>query len=167
VRCRVGVEIRRSYADRSEVIQQFPPNARGAFTSMRYVLAALALVACFPSPISLRSAGSGPGTQGELDRLLARWQSRLGLSACTIQARLVLPNSLEDGDVVADITFNDDDLTAKIRVEQASLEQVEDCLLHELVHLLFEAWRPPKNPDEEEKTVDTVAQALLTSRKPQ
>jgi len=162
------MEIRGGYADRSEVIQELPSNSHGAFTSMRYVLAAVVLVACFPSSISLRSAGSSPGTQGELDRLLARWQNRLGLSAWTIQARLVLPKSLgsdEDGNVVADITYDDDDLTANIRVEQASLEQIEDCLLHELVHLLFEAWHPPTDPYEEEKTVDTVAQALLTSRK--
>jgi hypothetical protein len=135
---------------------------------MRYVLAALVLVACLPSSISPRSDGSSPGTQSELDRLLARWQSRLGLSAWTIQTRLVLPNSLgseEDGNVVADITFDDDDLSAEIRVEQASLEQIEGCLLHELVHLKFEAWHPPADPYEEEKTVDTVAQALLATRK--
>jgi hypothetical protein len=67
--------------------------------------------------------------------------------------------------VVADIIFDDDDLSAEIRVEQAWLEQIEGCLLHELVHLKFEAWHPPADPHEEEKTVDTVAQALLASQK--
>jgi hypothetical protein len=135
---------------------------------MRYVLAALVLTACLPSFISPRSTGSSLGTQGELDRSLDRWQSRLGLSAWTIQARLVRPNSLgsdENGDVlVADITYDDDDLTATIHVEQALPEQIEECLLHELVHLELEAWHPPTDPFEEEKTVDTIAQALLRSR---
>jgi len=134
---------------------------------MRHVLAALALTACLASSISRQSAGSSQVTQGELDHLLDRWQSRLGLSAWTIQARLVPPNSLdseEDGHVtVADITYDHDDLTAAIRIEQASHEEIEESLLHELVHLQFEAWNPPADPVEEERTVETIALSLLKS----
>jgi len=127
----------------------------------------LALTACLASSISRQSAGSSLGSQSELDRLLETWQNRLGLSEWTIQARLVLQNSLgseENGYIkVADISYDHDDLTATIRVGQAPREQIEESLLHELVHLQLEAWQPPSDPVQEEQTVETIANALHRS----
>jgi len=97
--------------------------------------------------------------------LLDKWQGRLGLNTWTIDVHLVLPNSPaseEDEDkTVADIVYDNADLTETIRVAQASRREVENSLLHELVHLELEAWNPPVYPGEEEKTVETITHSLL------
>jgi len=132
---------------------------------MRPLSCALVFTACLASSISPQSAGDSAGTQVNIERLLDKLQGRLGLSAWTIDVHLVLPTTLvsdEDaGKTVADIVYDTADLTATIRVAQASRREVEDSLLHELVHLELEAWQPPVDPEEEEKTVETITHALL------
>lgn len=106
----------------------------------------------------------------ELERMLDQWQVRLGLGLWHIDARMVPPGCLgigEDGTpTVADIVYDRSRHAAVIRVQQAAHGEAEESLLHELIHLKLVAWQPPTKSDEEEKTVDAIAYALLGSKSP-
>jgi hypothetical protein len=101
--------------------------------------------------------------------MLKEWQSRLGLNAWNIEVHLVSPGSLgsdENGDVtVANIEYDRDTSFATVRVQRALHQETEEGLLHELLHLKLAAWQPPATSFEEEDTVDTLAYALLRSKK--
>lgn len=98
--------------------------------------------------------------------MLDKWQRQLGLDTWAIQVHLVPPMSLgseENGDVmVADISYDQEGRTASVRIERGSRDQVEESLLHELIHLRLNAWSPPPDPLDEEQTIETIAQALVS-----
>jgi hypothetical protein len=119
--------------------------------------------------VSTSTQTPGKNPQLEIQRMLNEWQSRLELTTWRIDVHLVPPGSLgsdENGFVtVADIDSDRSASSATIRVEQSSEEETEESLIHELIHLKLEAWQPPAENCVEEQTVDTIAFALLRSRK--
>jgi len=136
--------------------------------SVRLVFTGLALTLCLASSISPQSGGDCQSTQNDLERLLHKWQDRLGLNGWKIEAHLVSQNSLNaegTGEVlVADVSYDTRAFKAVVRVERGRAADVEESLVHELVHIELDAWSPPADPAQEEDTVEAIAHALLTQK---
>jgi hypothetical protein len=120
------------------------------------------------APMSTESAGMDSTADLQIGGMLERWQSRLELGKWNISARIVDPGSLADGEdgiaTLADIVYDVSRSSAVIRVARAGRAEIEESLIHELMHLKLAAWQPPATPDDEEQTVDTIAYALLGSK---
>lgn len=132
-------------------------------TILRAVMIATLLVSVIPTgSIEANSAAGLP-----VQTMLHKWQTRLTLTDWQIDVRIVPAGSLgvtESGLAeVANILYDLSRRSAAIRIENASSQEVEEALVHELVHLTLAAWLPPNLSEEEEHTVDKFAAALISA----
>jgi hypothetical protein len=104
---------------------------------MMIVLRALALSMLVVAPISTESTEVKKSTRVvQIQKMLDRWQARLGLGTWRIEAQIVPPSFLGPGDdgspTVADIVYDIGQRSAAIRVQHAPPDEVEEALVHEL-----------------------------------
>ena len=136
---------------------------------MRTLFTVLVLSPLLVVSTSTQTPVKNLSTQREIERMLHEWQTRLKLTTWKIEVHLVPMGSLgtdENGTItVAEIDSDRSTSSATIRVQQGPEDETEECLIHELMHLKLEAWQPPSDNEAEEETVDTIAFALLRSRK--
>jgi hypothetical protein len=135
---------------------------------MKNVVGAVVVSMLLVAPMSTESAGMDSTADLQITKMLERWQSRLELGRWHIAVRIVAPGSLgagEDGTAtLAEIIYDVTKSSAEIRVAKAAPAEIEESLVHELMHLKLAAWQPPARSDDEEQTVDTIAYALLGSK---
>ena len=133
------------------------------------IVRAFAISILLLTPIATESSGASATGILRVQPILHRWQTRLALGRWQIEARIVHRGSLgtdEDGiPTVANIVYDIGQRSAAICVEEAAYDELEEALIHELIHLKLAIWQAPVSPDDEEETVETIASALLTPRR--
>jgi hypothetical protein len=107
-------------------------------------------------------------SQSDLNNKLAVWKQRLNLGQWSVSVVMSDPSDLRPG-TLGNIHWDPEKKTAVIRVLDRGMPDMEDTLVHELVHLeLSSLPKTDASRSDEEFAVNRLAQALLElERKPE
>jgi hypothetical protein len=107
------------------------------------------------------SARDKSTSQADLNNKLAFWKERLNLGQWSVSVVMLDPSDLRPG-TLGNIHWDPEKKTAVIRVLDRSMPDMEDTLVHELVHLeLSSLPKTDASRSDEEFAVNRLAQALL------
>lgn len=100
-------------------------------------------------------------SEKELARLCRLWQKRLRLLDWKVEVS-ILPAE-EMGDCDGHNYYEDEQIWAKVRLADAPDLELEETLVHELLHLRLSAWPGPYDNPPLETAVNLLADAFMTA----